>query len=76
MSKLTLHCQAVPHWVGSFLTRAGATHCKTVDNYPAYADVTTIGRVYYDQTRVDEQVQAGAAGADAMFEACWPEIEK
>ena len=34
MSKLTLHCQGVPDWVGSFLTRAGATHIKIVDNYP------------------------------------------
>lgn len=76
MSKLTLHCQGVPHWVGSFLARAGATHIKIVDNYPVYPNVVTIGRVYYDQTRVDEQVQAGAAGADVMFDACWPEIEK
>ena len=76
MSKLTLHCQGVPGFVGRFLERGGSTHLKGIGNYPTYPNVTTIGRVYYDQSKVDDQVRGGAVGADAIFGACWPEIQK
>jgi hypothetical protein len=75
-AKLSLHCQEVPWWAGRFLERAGCAWVKGVGLYPAFPGVATVGRAYYDQARVDARVREGAAGADAMFDAVWPEVAK
>lgn len=75
-SKVTLHCQGVPDYVGEYLAKSGATHVKVIGNYKTYPGVQTIGRVYYPQGQVDDRVLGGANGADAIFAACWEEINK
>ncbi len=71
MSKLTLHLQTCPGWVGEFATRSGVRWLKWMDppkQMPAWAaGVKVIGRTFEPDDVSNDRIRLGAQGARDWF---------
>jgi len=77
MNKLSLHCQAMPGWTGSWLSQSGARWIKLIDppeqrpqDFPA--GVNIVGRTYLPDGESTEMVRKGKQGALEWFTTWLP----
>lgn len=76
MSKLTLHCQQIPGFVGSFLDMANAEYVKIIDppEQNPFPGKKVIARFFMNDADSNALVWQGADGADQWFDWVYPAI--
>jgi len=78
MSKLTLHCQAIPGWASEFVRRSGVQYIKLIDppTQNPYPGCKVIARYYLPDGDSNALVALGAVGADQWFEWMMPRLRR